>query len=139
MILRCSFCNTANRIPTQRLHEDPRCGQCKSAIDTATPLALSSISDFEDLVANALVPVLVDFWAPWCGPCHAVAPQLVLLAKKKHGTLIVAKVNTDELGVLGERFAIRSIPTMLLFADGHEARRISGAMPADAIARGVGL
>jgi thioredoxin 2 len=139
MILRCSFCNTANRIPAQRLHEQPRCGRCKSAIDTAAPLALSSISDFEDLVAHALVPVLVDFWAPWCGPCHAVAPQLVLLAKKKHGTLIVAKVNTDELGVLGERFSVRSIPTMILFADGHEARRISGAMPADAIAQSVGV
>jgi thioredoxin 2 len=139
MILRCASCNAANRVPTQRLLEHPRCGRCKSTIDTAVPLALSSISDFDDLVANATVPVLVDFWAPWCGPCHAVAPQLALLAKKKEGTLLVAKVNTDELPELGARFAIRSIPTMVLFADGHEARRLSGAMPADAIAHGIGV
>jgi thioredoxin 2 len=139
MIVRCSSCNTANRIPTARLLEHPKCGRCKSIIDTAVPLAISSASDFEDLVTNAPVPVLVDFWAPWCGPCHAVAPQLALLAKKKTGRLLVAKVNTDELTELGARFAIRSIPTMILFADGHEARRISGAMPADEIAHGVGV
>lgn len=139
MILRCSSCNAANRVPTKRLLEQPKCGRCKATIDTAVPLAISSTSDFEDLVASSPVSVLVDFWAPWCGPCHAVAPQLAVLAKKKKGTLIVAKVNTDELPELGARFAVRSIPTMILFAGGHEARRISGAMPADAIAQGVGV
>ena len=94
--------------------------------------------NFESTVSSSDI-VFVDFWASWCGPCHAVAPQLALLAKKKKGALIVAKVNTDELTELGARFAIRSIPTMILFADGHEARRISGAMPADAIAHGIGV
>jgi thioredoxin 2 len=139
MILRCSSCNSANRVPTDRLLEKPKCGRCKSTIDTAQPLALSSISDFDDLVANAPVPVLVDFWAPWCGPCRAVAPQLALLAKKKQGTVLVAKVNTDELPELGARFAVRSIPTMVLFSEGHEARRLSGAMAADAIAQSIGV
>jgi thioredoxin 2 len=139
MILRCPSCNSANRIPTNRLLDHPHCGQCKAEIDTAIPLELSSATEFEDVVANAKVPVLVDFWAPWCGPCHAVAPQLALLAKKKKGSLLVAKVNTDELVDLGARFKVRSIPTMILFADAHESRRVSGAMPADAIAQGVGV
>jgi len=139
MILRCPSCDSANRVPTKRLLEAPRCGRCKSPIDVAAPLVIQSTSDFDELVANAPVPVLVDFWAPWCGPCHAVAPQVALLAKKKAGTLLVAKLNTEELGDVAGRFAIRSIPTMILFAGGREQRRISGAMPADAIAQGIGV
>ncbi len=105
---------------------------------TIAPITVDEGS-FETEVLNAEKPVLVDFWAPWCGPCHAVAPQVALLAKKKKGALLVAKVNTDELTELGARFAVRSIPTMILFADGHEHRRITGAMPADAIAHGIGV
>lgn len=139
MILRCSSCAAANRVPADRLHERPRCGRCKASLDTSAPLGIHSASDFDDLVQNARVPVLVDFWASWCGPCHAVAPQVEMLAKKKHGAVIVAKVDTDELPDIAGRSQIRSIPTMILFARGREQRRITGAMPADAIAHGVGL
>ena len=139
MIVDCSSCGAKNRIPAKRLGDRPRCGGCKTAIDTNRPLAVRTTTEFDELVADAAVPVLVDFWAPWCGPCLAVAPQLELLAKKKAGALAVAKVDTDALPDLGARFGIRSIPTMILFAGGRESRRLSGAMAADAIAQKIGI
>jgi thioredoxin 2 len=139
MILRCKQCGSANRVPAARLHENAKCGSCKNPLPTDEPLPVHSAVDFDELVAGAKVPVLVDFWAQWCGPCHAVAPQVALLAKKKHGTLIVAKVDTEELQNVAGRYDIRSIPTMILFSEGKEAKRISGAMPADAIAQSVGV
>jgi thioredoxin 2 len=83
--------------------------------------------------------VLVDFWAAWCGPCRAVAPEVEKLARQHHGRLIVAKVDTDARPELGARYGIRSIPTLILFRDGGEAKRLSGAMPASAMAAQLGL
>ncbi len=139
MIIECPSCGSANRVPAKRLSEHPRCGKCKGAIPTEKPLAVRSTAEFDELVADSPHPVLVDFWAPWCGPCRVVAPQLEVLAKKKRGSVVVAKVNTDDLPELGSRFQVRSIPTMILFAGGRESRRVSGAMPADQIAQSVGL
>ncbi len=139
MIIDCPACGSANRVPAKRLGEHPRCGKCKTEIPTEKPLAVRSTAEFDELVEGAPHPVLVDFWAPWCGPCRIVAPQLELLAKKKRGSLVVAKVNTDELPDLGARYQVRSIPTMILFSGGRESRRVSGAMPADAIAQSVGV
>jgi thioredoxin len=103
------------------------------------PIALSSAADFDELVRGAPLPVLVDYWAEWCGPCRMVAPELEKLAKNRHGKLVVAKVDTDALPDVAARFGIRSIPTMILFRDGAEAERLSGAMPASAIAERLRL
>jgi len=133
MILSCKSCGADNRVPAARLYDKPRCGSCKTGIAVDAPMSIHSTADFDELVKGAPALVLVDFWAQWCGPCHAVAPQLERLAKKKAGAILVAKVDTDELQDVAARFAIRSIPTMILFADGREQRRISGAMPAEEI------
>ena len=134
----CPQCDVVNRIPRDRPAAQAVCGQCKAKLFEGRAIELDG-RRFERHAERNDIPVIADFWAPWCGPCHAVAPQLALLAKKKAGSLLVAKVNTEELGELAGRFAIRSIPTMILFADGREQRRISGAMPADAIAHGIGV
>ena len=98
------------------------------------PVAISSVEDFDELVRDAKAPVLVDFWAAWCGPCRAVAPELEKLAGSRVGQAIVAKVDTDAQPELSARFGIRSIPTMLVFRQGKETARLSGAMSARAIA-----
>ena len=100
---------------------------------------MTSEVDFDEVVGAATVPVLVDFWAAWCGPCRAVAPDLEKLAEQRKGQLLVAKVDTEALGTVAVRFAIRSIPTLVLFRGGLEARRISGAMSAGAMGSALGL
>jgi thioredoxin 2 len=96
----------------------------------AEPIEVPTVEAFDALVRNAGHPVVVDFWAPWCGPCRMVAPEIAKVAASNAGRLIVIKVNTDALPELGERFGIRSIPTMAVFEDGREAGRTMGAMPA---------
>lgn len=104
----------------------------------ATPLDVSTSADFEALVAHATVPVVVDYWAPWCGPCRMVAPELEKLAGRANGRFLIVKVNTDVLSDLGQRHAIRSIPTLAVFTDGREVTRMTGARPADEIERIIG-
>jgi thioredoxin 2 len=115
-----------------------RCGRCKTAVSPLhKPLAIHSVAELDELVAHSPVPVLVDFWAQWCGPCLAVAPQLEQVADRKAGEAVIAKVDTEEIPELAERFGIRAIPTMIVFAEGREKKRMTGAMPADAIERGL--
>jgi thioredoxin 2 len=97
------------------------------------------MADFAELVRDAPVPVVVDFWAEWCAPCRAVAPQMEALAKDKAGQAVVAKVDTEALPDVAARWEIRSIPTMILFEGGREVKRISGAMPAAQIAQAFSL
>jgi thioredoxin 2 len=135
MIRTCPSCGAKNRLSPARLHTRAQCGKCKtSLLPLDTPHAIGSASEFDDLVRAASLPVLVDFWAAWCGPCRMVAPELEKLARTKAGGLVVAKVDTEALPGVASRFDIRSIPTLILFRDGREARRVSGAMPASAIA-----
>ena len=137
MIITCSACSSKNRVPPSRLDKSPRCGKCKARLDHA-PVEVRSAADFEALVAESPLPVLVDFWAAWCGPCRMVAPEMEKIAKA-HDNVVVAKVDTEALPQVAGRFGIQSIPTMLLFEGGREATRISGAMPAAEIARRAGI
>jgi len=134
LLISCPSCGQKNRMAFERLDASVRCGRCKQPLQgPATPLEASSTADFERLVARSTVPIVVDYWAPWCGPCRMVAPELEKVAARSAGRWLVVKVNTDALSDLGERFRIRSIPTMAVFAEGREVGRTSGARPASEI------
>ena len=134
LVVACPSCGQKNRLTYDRLGDAVRCGKCKNALTApSVPLEISRTSDFDRLVARASIPVVVDYWAPWCGPCRMVAPELQKVAARQAGRLLVVKVNTDELTDLGERFGIRSIPTLAVFAGGREVARTAGARPAEDI------
>lgn len=134
VIAACPHCHTLVRVPQERLQEHPRCPRCKAQILTGEPVALDTAS-FAAHVEHATLPVLVDFWAPWCGPCRMMAPVLDRAAAQRATGLRVAKVNTDEQPQLAGRFGIRSIPTLILFRDGRELARQSGALDGSSLAR----
>jgi thioredoxin 2 len=130
----CPHCHLTNTLPEQRLGEQPRCGGCHQPLFGGTPPELSDAT-FERHVARNGIPVLVDFWAPWCGPCRAMAPAFVEAATRLEPGMRLAKLNTDEAQSTGARLGIRSIPTMILFRNGQEVARRSGAMTAADIVR----
>lgn len=131
VVIPCPACGQKNRIVFARLGSAVKCGRCKTELSaTATPLEVSSSADFDKLVAQSAIPIVVDYWAPWCGPCRMVAPELAKVAARSGGKFIVVKVNTDALTDLGERYRIRSIPTMAVFLGGREVTRTAGARPA---------
>lgn len=140
MIVECSSCAKPNRFPASRLNERARCAACKAELlPLRRPVHVGSEAELDELVAHSSIPLLVDFWAAWCGPCRSVAPELEKLARERAGAVAVGKVDTEEVPELARRFGIQSIPTMVLFRGGHEAARVSGAMPASAIAARLAL
>jgi thioredoxin 2 len=132
----CPHCHAINRVPAARLSESPSCGQCHRALFTAHPVELTQAA-FEKHVDHDEIPVLVDFWAPWCGPCTVMAPQFVQAAALLEPQVRLAKVNTDVEQSLAARHDIRSIPTLALFRGGREIARQAGAMGAKDIVRWV--
>ena len=131
VITVCSNCGQKNRVAFDKLGHAARCGQCKQEVRAdAVPLEVGSTADFDRLVSRSAVPIIVDYWAPWCGPCRMVAPELEKVAKRANGRYIIVKVNTDVLDELGARHGIRSIPTLAVFTGGREVTRTTGARPA---------
>lgn len=134
VLLACPACGTTNRLRYAGLDRDTQCGKCKAALPfAAQPIDVPSTEMFDAAISTSAVPVIVDFWAAWCGPCRMVAPELVKVSQKLAGRALVLKVDTDANPELSERFGIRSIPTIGVFRDGKEINRASGARPAAAI------
>jgi thioredoxin 2 len=130
VIVSCPNCHKANRLPYTALGQAIRCGQCKSAIPApSSPIEVDSTAAF-DAATRGQLPVLVDFWAPWCGPCKMVAPELERVARTTAGRYLVLKVNTDVQQEIAARFRIQSIPTLALIINGREIQRLAGARPA---------
>ncbi len=130
----CPHCHTTNRVKLDDQARSPDCGSCHQALFVAHTTALDSAA-FERHIGRNQIPVLVDFWAPWCGPCRQMAPALEQACAQLEPHVRVAKVNTDEAQDLGARFNIRSIPTLALFVGGREVARQAGAMGAADIVR----
>ncbi|MEX1167703.1 MAG: thioredoxin TrxC [Hydrogenophaga sp.] len=130
----CPHCHTTNRVAPENLSAAPDCGKCQKPLFVGHPAALDEVA-FEKHIARSHIPVLVDFWAPWCSPCRAMAPAFEQAAQELEPGMRLAKVNTEEAQQLGARLNIRSIPTLALFVNGREVARQPGAMGAADIVR----
>ncbi len=127
--IACARCGAVNRLPAARLGDDPDCGRCHQPLLAGTPIELDDLS-FDAFVQKTTLPVLVDFWAPWCGPCRQMAPQFDAAARQLKGRAVLVKVNSDDSPETSAKFGIRSIPTLVRLQGGTELRRQSGALPA---------
>lgn len=134
LLIVCPHCHSPNRVPAARLTEAPTCGRCSKALFDGKPVSLG-VDHFATHITRGALPVLVDFWAPWCGPCKVMGPQFEIAAAELEPHVRLAKVDTQSEPTLAQQYAIRSIPTLGLFKDGKELARQAGAMSAADIVR----
>jgi thioredoxin 2 len=136
-VIRCPSCGANNRVPAEKLRAglEPVCGRCKTPLYASTHPVIVTDANFAEQVERSPLPVLLDMWAPWCGPCRMIAPIVEQLAGELAGRVKVAKLNTDENPMTASRFNVRSIPTLLVLKDGQEVDRIVGALPKQEILR----
>jgi thioredoxin 2 len=138
VVVACAACGRANRIAFNALNKDTRCGQCHASVAAvSTPVDVTSAASFDAAVSQSVLPLVLDFWAEWCGPCRMVAPELERLARSTAGRWLVLKIDTDARSELAARFRIRSIPTLAVMHHGQEVARTAGARGADDIERFV--
>jgi len=131
VLVTCPSCGKTNRLRYATLASAARCGACQARLTApAEPVEVSDAATFDAVIASSSLPVVVDFWAPWCGPCRMMAPELDKVAKGAAGEWVILKVNTDAVPELGDRFRIRSIPTLAIFQGGREIHRSAGARSA---------
>ncbi|KAI3606235.1 Thioredoxin 2 [Cupriavidus necator H850] len=132
----CPHCQSINRVPAAKLNDQPNCGRCQRALFTGEPIELTAAT-FPRQLERSDIPLLIDFWAPWCGPCKMMAPQFQQAARLLEPKIRLAKVNTEAEPHLAAQFGIRSIPTLVFFQGGREVTRQAGAMGAQDIVRWV--
>jgi thioredoxin 2 len=134
VLVACTACQSMNRLKYDSLERATKCGKCQTALPFPhEPIELTGAQLFDAVIAHASVPVVVDFWAVWCGPCHMMAPEIDKVAQRTAGRALVLKVDTDANPELSQRYQIRSIPTIAIFQGGREATRASGVQPAATI------